>query len=111
MVTTISYDQPYTQSSNADLTVLLGVRTLIAASETIYSPSSLSAFTRIVVNALGAAERDNAKALIAAKRFYFGVGGGVDAFRQELIELGGSLRIAWESTPPGVDRLILEATL
>ncbi|KAF2839421.1 hypothetical protein M501DRAFT_933956 [Patellaria atrata CBS 101060] len=57
------------------------MNTLVLASETIYSPASLSAFTEVLVGIL---ERVRiGKAMVAAKRIYFGVGGSVDAFKEE----------------------------
>lgn len=49
-----------------------------------------------------------ATALIAAKRVYFGVGGGVDEFVKVLSEFGGRATCVWESEGPGVERVILE---
>ncbi|KAF2276938.1 uncharacterized protein EI97DRAFT_375727 [Westerdykella ornata] len=60
--------------------------TLILGSETIYSPGSLSAFTEAVA-ALIKRVREG-KALVAAKRVYFGVGGSVDGFKEECARQG-----------------------
>ncbi|MCJ1280934.1 hypothetical protein MMC26_000252 [Xylographa opegraphella] len=93
--------------------------TLILASETIYSPASTRAFTQTVLallkaNSAGPAQR--AVALVAAKRVYFGVGGGVDEFLAVLAEMGGSARCVWDSSEAragrhGVGRCILEVGL
>ena len=50
-------------------------------SETIYSPLSLRAFTEILAGILK--EVRTGKAVVAAKRVYFGVGGSVEEFRRE----------------------------
>ncbi|OJJ71560.1 hypothetical protein ASPBRDRAFT_195731 [Aspergillus brasiliensis CBS 101740] len=68
-------------------------QTLVLASETIYSPASLGAFSETLVALLRRATTTTAStpgqqsaALVAAKKVYFGVGGGVDEF---LAVLGG----------------------
>ena len=84
--------------------------TVFLASETIYSPTSMHAFTRVLLKALKGAEETtaHARALIAAKKIYFGVGGGVDEFLTVLGELGGKGTTAWESKDDGVGRVIVE---
>ena len=91
--------------------------TLILASETIYSPASLRDFTKTVLALLdtGPASSSQNIALIAAKRVYFGVGGGVDEFLAVLEELGGHGRCVWDSrdegeAKQGVGRCILEVS-
>ena len=51
-----------------------------------------------------------AKALVAAKKVYFGVGGGITGFLTELRKQGGSGEVIWETTGTGagVERCILE---
>ena len=93
--------------------------TLILASETIYSPSSIRDFTQTVLALLKANSKtptDRAVALVAAKRVYFGVGGGVDEFLAILAEMGGCARCVWDSSEAlggghGVGRCILEVGL
>lgn len=87
-----------------------GVKTTVLASETIYSPSSIGPFTEVVLNVLEAAAvtGERAKALVAAKQIYFGVGGGVDEFRNVLERRGGSAAVVWASEGSGVGRVILE---
>lgn len=87
-----------------------GVQTFFLASETIYSPSSTSRFAQLLVRALRNAESTGgrAAALVAAKRVYFGVGGGVDEFLDVLTHLGGLSTVVWESTGPGISRVIME---
>lgn len=85
------------------------MQTLFLASETIYSPSSIGVFTELLMRTLkGAQNAGGATALVAAKRFYFGVGGGVDEFLKILANLDGGAAVAWESMGSGVGRVILE---
>ncbi|KIW23284.1 uncharacterized protein PV07_11495 [Cladophialophora immunda] len=94
---------------------------LILASETIYSPSSIRAFSETVRALLsphsrrpetrtGLAKALPPKAWVAAKRVYFGVGGGVDEFVREMDALGGSTRVVMEIKDAGVGRVVLEVT-
>ena len=62
------------------------MNTLVLASETIYSPSALESFASATVGILK--EVRLGKAMIAAKRMYFGVGGSVDAFKVTCAQLG-----------------------
>jgi len=55
------------------------MNTLILASETIYSYDALQSFTDTLVGMLRGVRIG--KAIVAAKRVYFGVGGSVDAFK------------------------------
>lgn len=84
--------------------------TLILASETIYSPASITAFTNTLIHILSTVESrgSEACALVAAKKVYFGVGGGVDEFLEVLAARGGTGKVVWESFGGGVERLILE---
>lgn len=86
--------------------------TLVLASDTIYSPSTMKFFVSTLLGLLGAAEAQGrtAKALIAAKKVYFGIGGGVDDFLAILQENGGQASIVWELEGEGVDRIILQVT-
>ena len=95
-----AFDDPHPQP---------GARTLFLASETIYSPSSIRPFTEVLLKALekAAGAGGFATALVAAKRMYFGVGGGVDEFTKVSEELGGITSIVWESGDTGVGRIIL----
>lgn len=87
-----------------------GIETIFLASETIYSPVSIRAFTQVLLKTLRSAEGTHGygRALVAAKKIYFGVGGGVDEFLMVLNELGGKGAMAWESKDEGVGRVILE---
>ena len=86
--------------------------TIIMASETIYSPSTIRAFTSTLLDLLNAAKErgSGAKAFIAAKRVYFGVGGGVDEFMETMTQMGGEGKVAWQSKGEGVERVIIEVT-
>ncbi|MCJ1469273.1 hypothetical protein MMC07_007906 [Pseudocyphellaria aurata] len=87
--------------------------TLILASETIYSPRSLQPFTNTLFDLLDAAAahpdcgQSPPRALVAAKKFYFGVGGGVEEFLTAVKTRGGTADVVWESGG-GVGRVILE---
>ena len=81
---------------------------LILASETIYSPDSIEVFTSTVMNLLKGA-KESARALVAAKKIYFGVGGGTDEFMRCVREAGGVTKVINEKGF-GVGRVILEVT-
>jgi protein-histidine N-methyltransferase len=74
------------------------LNTFILGSETIYSPTSCTAFTDAITALMRRTKM--AKALVAAKRVYFGVGGSVDGFRMEVAEKGG---VAGEVEFEGLD--------
>ena len=86
--------------------------TLILASETIYSPNSILHFSTTLMELLSAAQRkgQQARALVAAKQFYFGVGGGVNEFKAVLTRFGARAQTVWQSEGLGVSRMILEIT-
>lgn len=86
--------------------------TVVLASETIYSPASIRAFSDTLLSVLGQgkASGGTAIAFIAAKRIYFGVGGGVDEFLRSLEELGGEAKMVWETENTGVGRVIMQVT-
>ncbi|KAK2738625.1 hypothetical protein FQN57_006943 [Myotisia sp. PD_48] len=80
----------------ADDHARLPQKTLILASETIYSPHSLRPFSETLVSLLRRSwrsgvnqDRDAAEAYIAAKKVYFGVGGGVEEFLSTLKDVVG----------------------
>jgi protein-histidine N-methyltransferase len=62
------------------------LNTFILGSETIYSPASCTAFTEAITALMKRVKMG--KAVVAAKRVYFGVGGSVDGFRMECAEKG-----------------------
>lgn len=53
--------------------------TLILGAETIYSPASTEAFVELLITLLKRVKM--AKAMIGAKRIYFGVGGSIDGLK------------------------------
>lgn len=87
-------------------------KTLILASETIYSPASMKSFVQTLLELLrqGVQGAGDAKALVAAKRVYFGVGGGVDEFVEHVRREGGSVRERLDVSDGGVSRVVLEIT-
>lgn len=83
---------------------------LVLASETIYSPAYIAPFTTTLLKLLGGV-RDgaDAKALVAAKKVYFGVGGGIDEFVDCVGKMGG--RVVGERLDVqdgGVGRVVVE---
>ncbi|KAL9110072.1 MAG: hypothetical protein Q9227_005411 [Pyrenula ochraceoflavens] len=77
------------------------VETLILASETIYSPTTLQSFVQTVLALLKNTEEGKARAFLAAKKVYFGVGGGVQECIAEIERLGGTVMVVWESAERG----------
>lgn len=75
--------------------------TLILAAETIYSPASTAAFTSLLVALLKRTKM--AKAMIGAKRIYFGVGGSVDGLKEACRELGAVAYEVENHGVPGMD--------
>ncbi|KIW47631.1 uncharacterized protein PV06_00310 [Exophiala oligosperma] len=84
---------------------------LILASETIYSPSTITPFTETVVKLLRRQSSGSAKAWVAAKKVYFGVGGGVDEFLSETTTRQAKSTTLLETKDTGVGRVVLEVTL
>ncbi|KAL2436794.1 hypothetical protein ABEF95_014163 [Exophiala dermatitidis] len=86
---------------------------LILASETIYSPSSSRIFADILLGVLRrhGQSKGTARAWVAAKKVYFGVGGGVDEFVADIKSRGGKSRILLETKDTGVGRVVLEITV
>ncbi|KAI5289621.1 hypothetical protein KEM54_003552 [Ascosphaera aggregata] len=88
-------------------------RLLILASETIYSPASLRPFSETLASFLKR-RAGNSTALVAAKKVYFGIGGGVDEFLSVLRDIqwkeGQNFDIndKLEVEDVGVGRLVLE---
>ncbi|KAL8730256.1 MAG: hypothetical protein Q9181_004723 [Wetmoreana brouardii] len=95
------------QTSNGDC--------LILASETIYSPTSARLFTQTLFNIMSRCEGNGgrSRALVAAKKVYFGVGGGVDEFLHAWRNIGAEGSIVWETEgrSSGVTRCILDVRL
>ena len=82
---------------------------LVLASETIYSPTSLTPFANVLHDALRTAP--DAHALVAAKRVYFGVGGGMDDFVQAMESFPGVRTLVRVMTTEGVTRVIVEVDI
>ena len=74
---------------------------LVLASETIYSPASTTAFVNLLIDLLQRTKM--AKAIVAAKRFYFGVGGSVDLLKEMCAEKGAVAYEVENSGVPGMD--------
>ncbi|RMJ26313.1 hypothetical protein PHISP_02799 [Aspergillus sp. HF37] len=89
-------------------------RTVILASETIYSPASLGAFSETLLALLrwSTSAKAKSRAFIAAKKVYFGVGGGVDEFLAVLKDTSGDCDVKekLDVKSEGVGRVVLEVT-
>ena len=84
---------------------------LILSSETIYSPLSLQPFVTTLLSLLQRSRHHDSMALVAAKKIYFGVGGGVDNFMSLVREQGGLVEVLKDINDGGVGRVILKVTL
>jgi len=71
--------------------------TVILAAETIYSPESTEAFVELICELLKRVKMS--KAMIGAKRMYFGVGGSVDGLKAACRDRGA---VAYEIENHGV---------
>lgn len=87
-------------SEHAHFQEHLSTYDLVLSSEGIYSPKSLPQFTSVLLNA------SRGKALIASKKVYFGVGGGVTEFFEELTKRNRTGQIVWEGGQVG--RVIIQ---
>ena len=89
---------------------LIPVKTVVLASETIYSPATIPSFTDTLLSLLRDlhANQQLATGLVAAKRVYFGVGGGVDEFVKVLQDHHAESQVVWENKEAGIGRVILE---
>ena len=74
--------------------------TLVLGAETIYSPAATDAFVGILMILLRRVKM--AKAMVAAKKFYFGVGGSVDGLKEACATKGA---VAYEIENHGVPGL------
>jgi protein-histidine N-methyltransferase len=74
--------------------------TLVLGAETIYSPASTEAFVEILMILLKRVKM--AKAMVGAKKFYFGVGGSVDGLKEACAREGA---VAYEIENHGVPGL------
>ena len=80
---------------------------LVLASETIYAPGSLPPFTQTVLDITSSSGK-NSRALVAAKKVYFGVGGGIAEFMDELNRRDAKAEVIADVQGAGVGRVILE---
>ncbi|GAB1310990.1 protein-histidine N-methyltransferase [Madurella fahalii] len=89
-------------------------KTLLLGSETIYSPFALESFSDTLLSILKREHRERpsgtARALVAAKRLYFGVGGSLDDFIHKMRGLGVGVKTLFEETQ-GVHRGVVECLL
>ncbi|KAG5362352.1 Histidine protein methyltransferase 1 [Yarrowia sp. C11] len=79
---------------------LVGQYSLVLASETIYSLDTLPVFTNTLLNITEA----GGDVLVAAKKVYFGVGGGIHEFETLVTERGWSLDVVADIEDAGVAR-------
>jgi len=81
---------------------------LIVTADTLYDPETLEALSKVILRVLA----PGGKAYIAAKRFYFGVGGGVSTFTSLMARLGGCQTRVLASFQDGVSNIrdVLELT-
>lgn len=90
---------------------------LVLAAETIYSPASLHAFAAVLADVLRCVKAG--KAIVAAKRVYFGVGGSVVEFKEVMARLGAvvgevhnsGIEGCDDSASGGVGRALLEVQM
>ncbi|KAF2170138.1 hypothetical protein M409DRAFT_51895 [Zasmidium cellare ATCC 36951] len=75
---------------------------VILAAETIYSPASTMAFVELLAILLKRVKM--AKAMIGAKRIYFGVGGSVDGLKEACREKGAVAYEIENHSVPGMDK-------
>jgi len=89
-------------------------KTVVLASETIYSPDSLGVFTDTVRSLLDMKNEDrgtDVRVLVAAKKVYFGVGGGVAEFEGMVRQSGGRTDTVLDVKDAGVVRVVLEVRM
>jgi hypothetical protein len=80
---------------------------LVLAAETIYSPFALKSFSESLMAILGAEEGTERIALVAAKKVYFGVGGSIEDFIDEVVRRWGRVERLREEED-GVRRGVVE---
>jgi hypothetical protein len=80
---------------------------LILGAETIYSPMALKSFTESLMTILHLRDNSKSMALIAAKKVYFGVGGSIEDFCDEVRARGGKVEQIREEVD-GVRRAVVE---
>jgi hypothetical protein len=83
---------------------------LIIAAETIYSPFALQSFTEALMNILQTGVVGKTRGLVGAKKVYFGVGGSIEDFIEEVAKRDGTITQIREEED-GVRRAVVEVTL
>ena len=81
--------------------------TTIIGAETIYSPSALKAFATTLMAMINSRDAESTTAIIAAKKVYFGVGGSMQDFCDQVVALGGIVEQLREEED-GVRRAVIE---
>lgn len=92
-----------------------GKHDVVVTSETIYSLETLPILVDALQAAAGGARKSKSESeesqkqeticLVAAKVLYFGVGGGLSAFEEQVARRGGNCETIWKTTR-GVGRVI-----
>ncbi|KHJ33668.1 putative s-adenosylmethionine-dependent methyltransferase-like protein [Erysiphe necator] len=94
-------------SENMDINVFYFI---VVGAETIYSPFALKSFTEVILSLLMSSNGNNKFALVAAKTFYFGVGGTMEDFCEQVKIHNGAIRLICEERV-GVARAVVEVRL
>lgn len=81
---------------------------LVLGAETIYSPAALKSFADVLIDIME--KEKDAKALVGAKKVYFGVGGSMEDFCRAVEERGASAEQIREEED-GVRRSVVEVKL
>ncbi|KAM0142998.1 hypothetical protein ACHAO1_000832 [Botrytis cinerea] len=81
--------------------------TIIIGAETIYSPVALKAFAETLMALLDLSTGPNKTALIGAKKVYFGVGGSIEDFIEDVTARGAQVTQVREESD-GVRRAVIE---
>ncbi|EDN96768.1 hypothetical protein SS1G_01694 [Sclerotinia sclerotiorum 1980 UF-70] len=81
--------------------------TIIIGAETIYSPVALKAFAETLMALLELSTGPNKTALIGAKKVYFGVGGSIEDFIEDVVSKGALVEQIREESD-GVRRAVIE---
>ncbi|KAK4181729.1 hypothetical protein QBC36DRAFT_40191 [Triangularia setosa] len=101
-------------SSPAATALADNTKTLVLGSETIYSPFALERFSETLLSILERERKErpsgNARAVIAAKKLYFGVGGSLDDFVGKMKGLGTAVNNLFEERT-GVVRGVVDCQL
>ncbi|TGO16092.1 hypothetical protein BTUL_0032g00550 [Botrytis tulipae] len=81
--------------------------TIIIGAETIYSPTALKSFAETLMALLDLSTGSNKTALIGAKKVYFGVGGSIEDFIEDVTARGALVNQVREESD-GVRRAVIE---